>query len=398
MSKFKKQLLAFFIALMSLSLNAQSYVKSYYVSLTGDTIHGTALTNAYSKMSEEIRFSSKNGENLVLTPKMVQSVWLSPDIFFESKTVHFRNLSDAFDGVYFLRYLEKTDSIALMRLDVSQFVGLYIQKKDQAIEPLQLLNDYVKQQKEDFRKKEIVATDTIAYADQLNTLGTLGQYKQRKAYLLLLYKYFDYCDSKFMSSTYDLTEKDVKKAFIHLAKCSGRQIEIKNYSKAKAWRPSVGLTVGRQFGSKNFAYISPLALGIFVNYGDLRDGVGVGINWITVTPKPTAISPEKGAFAEYFLSYNRKLIVREKFNIGATLGIAYMKSYGLSVETKPLWTSVYYTKSPDEDHVYTVLGISSSYQFSHNNYLTLQLVRNMYNITSDATYFNRLQLQYEHRF
>lgn len=398
MFKFKKNLLVLFIALITWTLNAQSYLKSYYVSLTGDTIHGTALTDAYSKMSEEIRFTSKNGENLVVTPRIAKSIWLSPDIFFESKDIHFRNLSNAFDGVYFLRYLEKTDSIALMRLDASQFIGLYIQKKGQAIVPLQLLNDYVGQQKDDFRKKEIVSTDTIAYADQLNTLGAVGEYKKRKAYLLLLYQYFDYCDSKFMSSSYDLTENDMKKAFIHLAKCSGRQIELANYSKTKAWRPSVGITVSRQFGSRNFAYISPFALGIFVNYGDLRDGISVGMNWISVTPKPTAISSEKGAFAEYFLSYNRKLFLREKFNIGATFGIAYLKSYGLSAQTQYRGFSNYYTVFPDEQRFYGTVGISSAYQFSHNNYLTLHLIRNTYNVTKDATYFNRLQLQYEHRF
>ena len=117
MLKFKKILLPLFIAFVGSSLNAQKYVDGYYVSLEGDTIRGTALLNAYSKMSKEIRFKSQNGEDLVLKPEAVKAVWLSPDRFFESHAIHFKNLLDELNGTYFLRYLAKTDSIALMKFD-----------------------------------------------------------------------------------------------------------------------------------------------------------------------------------------------------------------------------------------------------------------------------------------
>ncbi len=84
MLKFKKILLPLIIPFAVSSLKAQKYVDGYYISLKGDIMRGTALLNAYSKMSKEIRFKSQNAEDLVLKPAAVKAVWLSPDRFFES--------------------------------------------------------------------------------------------------------------------------------------------------------------------------------------------------------------------------------------------------------------------------------------------------------------------------
>lgn len=398
MLKFKKILLPLFIAFVGSSLNAQKYVDGYYISLKGDTIKGAALLNAYSKMSKEIRFKSQNGEDLVLKPEAVKAVWLSPDRFFESHAIHFKNLLDELNGTYFLRYLAKTDSIALMKFDCNQYVGLYIQKKGEKITPLQMVNDFVSKQEGDFRKQTITASDTISYADQINTYGNVGQFKSRKTYLFLLYQYFNYCDATIMNSSYRLTENDMKKAFYQLSKCTGQQNQIKKYFKQTAWKPSVGITLGRQLTSKNFNYESPIGLGIFFNYSDLRDGVGVGINWLKAVPKKTALSPSNGAFIEYSIYYNRKLFVREKYNFGALLGVAILKNQGLSIQSNFQGTPINVTVVPGEQHRYTILGVSYSYQFSNKNYLTAQFIGNIFNIGSDATIFSRVQLQYEHRF
>jgi hypothetical protein len=122
------------------------------------------------------------------------------------------------------------------------------------------------------------------------------------------------------------------------------------------------------------------------------------MNWLTITPKPTALSSANGAFAEYFLSYNRKLFLREKYNVAASLGVAYLGSHGLSVQKKYNGTPFSYTTPPDEARIYTTFGVSSAYHFSRNNYLTIQFIRNIFGIATDISYFDRLQLQYEHRF
>ena len=147
------------------SLAAQSYIAGYYVSLSGDTVKGAALQNSYTQMSKKIRFKLQNGQEIVLKPDAVRSVWLKPDKYFESKKIHFRNLSDNLDDTYFLRCLAQTDSIRLYKFEYDQYVGMYIQKTGNRIEPLLLLRDYLKEQSDDFNKKKIESIDSIAYAD-----------------------------------------------------------------------------------------------------------------------------------------------------------------------------------------------------------------------------------------
>jgi hypothetical protein len=398
MLKSKIILLSVFFAFLGSSLTAQKYVNAYYISLKGDTIKGTALLNAHTQMSKEIRFKAKNGENIVLKPETTKAVWLTPDRFFESQTIHFRNIVDELDGVYFLRYLTKTDSLTLFKFEYDRHEGLYIQKKGEKITALQGLNDFLSQRTDDLRKKEVYITDTIAYAEQMYTFGSVGQYRKRKPYLFWLYKYFDYCDAKIMNSTYILTEKDIKKAFQEAAKCSGKQNQIKNYFKESSWKLSFGITASSQVGSKDFNYVSPFGAGFFIGYSDLRDGVNLGINWLSEKPKATALSPSNGSFQESFLTYNRKVFLREKYNFGTILGVALLKGSGLSAQGRIQGTNYIFEVNPKEESFYSIVGVSGAYQFANNNYLGIQLLRNIHNIIELGTYFDRFQLQYEYRF
>lgn len=398
MLKSKIILLTLIVVFTMSSLNAQSYINAYYISLEGDTIRGTVLLNAYTQMSKEIRFKSQNGEKMVLKPETVKAVWLSPDRFFESQNIHFRNVLTELNGVYFLRYLSKTDSVTLLKFEYDQYVGLYIQKKGDKIEALQVLNDFVRQREDDLRKKEVISTDTLSYSDQMNPFGSTGQYKTRKPYLFLLYKYFDFCDATIMNSTYDLTERDIKKAFWESAKCANKQNQIRNYFSKSSWKPSIGITLNRQVESKDFNYVSPFGVGIFINYSDLRDGLSLGVNWLNATPKTTALSPSNGSFREFFATYNRKIFLREKFNFGMVIGVSFLANHGLSVDKYIQGTPLYYTENPREESFYSTVGVSGAYQFAKSNYLTIQVIRSVWNVLQFGTYFDRLQIQYEYRF
>ena len=379
-------------------LNGQSYINAYYISLQGDTISGTALLNAYADMGKAISFKSQTGEKMTLKPETVRAVWLSPDRFFESQTIHFRNAKDELNGAYFLRYLLKTDSVTLMGFESDNYEGLYIQKKGEKIAALQVLNDFVTQEMEGDKKKQVIRTDTLSNADQVNTFGSIGEYKTRKPYLLLLYKTFNACDITILDGAYILVEKDIKKAFRQLAKCAGKQNEIVSYFKESSWKSSVGLTLGSQTSSKNFSYVSPLSVGIYLNYGNLKNGVSVGVNWLNVTPKATALSASKGAFSEYFLTYNRKLFLREKINFGMVFGASFLKNHGLLIEKDSQGNPLYAAASPYEETIYSIFGVSGAYQFVKNNYLNVQYLRNIRNILQSGTYFDRVQIQYEYRF
>jgi hypothetical protein len=398
MLKSKTILLSVLIAFLGASLMAQTSLPAYYISPQGDTTKGTALMNAYSEMGKEIRFKSKNGENIILKPETTKAVWLSPDRYFESQAIHFRNATDELDGVYFLRYLSKTDSLTLMKFENGKKEGLYIQKIGEKITALQLLNDFVFERKDDFLKLEVNNTDTLSYAEQSNVGGSAGRYKTRKSYLFLLYKYFDFCDVNIMNSAYRLTEKDIKKAFQQSAKCLGRQNQIKNYFKESSWKLSVGVTIGSQIGSKDFNYQLPLGAGIFMNYSDLKDGLCVGVNWLNAQPKATAISPLNGSFTEFFANYNRKVFLREKFNFGTIIGIALLQGNGLSAQGRVQGTSIYFDAIPKEESFYSAIGVSGAYQFRRNNYLNIQVLRNILNIVKFETHFDRVQVQYEYRF
>jgi hypothetical protein len=398
MLKTKTLLLPLLLAFLGTTLTAQTYVNAYYISLKGDTVKGTALLNSYTQMSKDIRFKSKTGEDMVLKPEAIKAVWLSPDRYFESHALHFRNVLDAFDGVYFLRYVTKTDSLTLLKFEYEKYEGLYIQKKGEKIVVLQLLHDFVSRQTGDLRKLEILDTDTLSYADQMNMFGAGGQYKKRKPYLFVLYKYFDFCDAKMMNSTCDLTERDIKKAFQQSAKCLGRQNQIKNYFNESSWKWSIGLTVNSQLGTKDFNYTSPWGAGFFVNYSDLRDGLSVGINWLTAHPKVRAVSSSNGSFRESFVTYNRKFFLREKFNFGTVIGVSYLQAKGLAGTGSILGTPITFELTPKEQSFYSVVGVSGAYQFAKNNYVTLQLMRNIYNAIDFKTTFDRVQVQYEYRF
>jgi hypothetical protein len=124
----------------------------------------------------------------------------------------------------------------------------------------------------------------------------------------------------------------------------------------------------------------------------------VGVNWLSVKPKATAISPLNGSFRESFLTYNRKIFLREKFNFGTILGVALLQSSGLSARGYIQGTPIYLDVNPKEESIYSTVGVSGAYQFAKNNYLSIQLLRNIHNITQIGTYFDRLQVQYEYRF
>jgi hypothetical protein len=398
MLKTKTLLLPLLLAFLGTTLTAQTYVDAYYISLKGDTMKGTALLNSYTQMSKEIRFKSKQGEDMVLKPEAVKAVWLSPDRYFESHDLHFRNVLDQFDGVYFLRYVTKTDSLTLLKFEYEKYEGLYIQKKGENITPLHIIHDFVAKRTNDAQKQEVTSTDTLSYVAQMDNFGSVGQYKIRKPYLFVLYKYFDFCDAKMMNSTYNLTERDMKKAFQQSAKCLGRQNQIENYFNESPWKWSIGVTLNSQLGTNGFNYTLPWGAGLFVNYGDLRDGLSVGFNVLTARPKLTAVSRSNGSFREFFITYNRKLVVREKFNFGTVFGIAYLKEQGLMGKGTLQGTPFNFDLTPKEQAFYSVVGLSGSYKFAKNNYLTLQLLRNIYNAVDFRTTFGKVQVQYEYRF
>jgi hypothetical protein len=398
MPKSKTILLSIILAFSFSSLTAQKYVSAYYISLKGDTIKGTALLDAYTKMSQEIRFKAQSDEIIVLKPEMAKAVWLTPDRYFESQKVHFRNIVEELDGTYFLRYLTKIDSLTLLKFECNQHEGLYIQKKGEKITALQILNDFSNQEKDDLRKREIYTTDTISYAAQMYTFSSTGRYKSRKTYLFWLYKYFDFCDPKIMNGTYNLTEKDVKKAFFESAKCVGKQNQVKNYFRESPWKFNFGITANTQIGSKDFNYNSPFGAGFFIGYSDLRDGVSFGVNWLNAKPKATAISPSNGSFRESFITYNRKVFLREKFNFGTIIGIALLQNLGLSAQERIQGTNYTYEVDPKEQAFYSTVGISGAYQFTNNNYFGFQVIRNIWNILEFGRYSDRFQLQYEYRF
>jgi hypothetical protein len=399
MLKSKNLLVLMFIVFVGNSSSAQIYVKGYYIALNGDTIKGTFLTDSYSKMSSAIRFKSPKGKILTLKPEEVQLVWMAPDRCFESKTIHFRNLSDELNGVFFLRRISKQDSFSLMKLEYDQHQGLYIQKNGEKIAQLQIFTDYFVDRKDDYRKKEMSHTDTLSHIDLVNVFGNRGDYKIRRAYLYTLRQFFNNnCGDRIVKRAYKLNDKDMIEAFHELSKCSGSKNKATDYFKESSWKPSVGITVGNQIGAKNFNYTSPLSMGVFFNFSDLRDGLGIGFNWLKAVPKATAKSPSNGSFTEYALFYNRKVFMRAKFNVAVIAGASLLKSHGLSVENTIKGTPYIYTTLPDEQHPYGILGISTSYQFVQNNYLSFRLQRNMFNFPPQTTYFNRVQCQYEYRF
>lgn len=400
MSILKFLLATLFLIYFTGSLTAQTYVKSYYISMTGDTVRGTALTGSYSVMSKEIRFKSQIGEIIILKPEEVRAVWLSPDKYFESKNIHFRNLSNELDGSYFLRLLVKKDDIYLLKFEYSQYQGFYIQKKEGMVTPLLSFTDYVWDQKDNFRKKEVRATDTLSHSDQVKVFDIVGEYKIRKAYLFTLRQFFNNCDDKIVNSTYRLNDKDIIKAFHELANCLGTKSKTIDYFKESSWQPSVGVTVNHQTSSKNFSYASPIGMGIFLNYSDFRDGIGLGINWLRAISEQTAILRPSGSFIEYALFYNRKVFIRPKFNAAIIAGISLLRNKNLSLtDTIQSTPNIIVTKIPFEQHHYGIIGVSVGYQFFQNNYLNLQFQRNMFfNVLSSTTYFDRLQVQYEYRF
>jgi hypothetical protein len=124
----------------------------------------------------------------------------------------------------------------------------------------------------------------------------------------------------------------------------------------------------------------------------------LGVNWLSAKPKATAISPSNGSFRESFIAYNRKVFLREKFNFGTILGIAFLQNDGLSAQERIQGTNYTYEVNPKEQSFYSTVGISGAYQFANNNYLGFQLLRNIHNILEFGTYSDRLQLLYEYRF
>jgi hypothetical protein len=391
MFKSKLFLSLLFIVFLSSTSVAQTYVKGYYIALSGDTVRGTFLTNSYTQMSKSIRFKAKDGQVSVITPNMAQLVWLMPDRYF-------KNLSEEINGVYFLRRLSKKDSLTLLKFEYDQYQGLFIHKMGGKMAQLYAFTDYFSTKKDDFLKKELVSTDTLAYMDQLIIFGNLGDYKVRRAYLFTLRQFFGNCDDNIVNKSYKLNDDDVRAAFHDLAKCVGTKTKATDYFKTSSWRLSLGITAGQQIGSQNFDYTSRIGGGLFLNYGDLRDGIGVGINWLKAEPKSTAFSRKSGSFTEYSVFYNRKLFLRAKFNVAMLAGASYLKNKGLSVQTPIPGTPYYVDALPKEHHTYALFGISVAYQFAQNNYLNCLIQRNFYNVFKDATYLNRLQLQYEHRF
>jgi hypothetical protein len=124
----------------------------------------------------------------------------------------------------------------------------------------------------------------------------------------------------------------------------------------------------------------------------------LGVNWLSVTPKAGALTASKGAFSEYYLNYNRKVLLREKYNVAVIVGTSFLNSHGLSAKAYYLGTAITFDINPEEAGFYGCYGLSASYQFSKNNYLTAQFVRNIHNVVEFGFYFDRLQVQFEHRF
>lgn len=391
MLKSKKILPLLLFMCLSCSLFAQSYITGYYISISGDTIKGGFLQNSYTQMSKKMRFKPQNGEEIVLKPDMVRSVWLKPDKLFESKTIHYRNLSDQLDGTYFLRCLVQTDSVSLYKFECDQYVGLYIQKTGYPIEPLLLLRDYLSEQTEDYKKKKVESIDSVSYSDQIKVYGNVGEYKQRKAYLFTLYQYFGFCNPQIVNSEYQLTTRDMMKAFAEMSKCQGNHEKTRHYFKESSWRPSLGVSIGRQVVSKNFDLKSPINYGAFFYFSDLRDGVGIGIHSMSVK----AFEQFKGSIMEFSLLYNRKLFLREKYNFYSIAGIAFLNTYGFDSNATYLGTPQHF----NNQRLYTgLLGVGASYQFKKNNYLNFQFLNNIRGLFSELTLLGRLQLQIEHRF
>ena len=210
---------------------AQSFVKSYYISATGDSVVGTALTDSYTKTSKEIRFKTPNGQETVLNPENIQRVWLFPDWYFEAKNIHFVNLTNTIDDWFFLRVLTRTDSISLYKFEFNQFEGFYVQRKGETIKPLQIFYDFAGNPQLSTYKIGDVVVDTISISDQLNGFDNVGKYRTRKAFLFTLRDFFKECGDKIVQSDYKLTEQDMIQAFNSLASCKQPGRKVPNFFK-----------------------------------------------------------------------------------------------------------------------------------------------------------------------
>ena len=374
---------------------AQTYVQSYYVSTNGDTIKGTALTDAYANLSRNIDFKLKNGKIIVLKPENIREVWLAPDWYFVAKSVHFRNKSTEFNGFCFLQLRSKTDSVSLFKFEQDAEWGYFIERKGDSLRPLQIFINPEPTDVYEKREASHYVTDTLSRASQYLGDNTVGKIRSRNIYLHTLWQTFPYCTDILMAN-YQLAEQDILAAFRYLAKYSRKKST--DFFKKKAWRPKLGLNLGQTVAVKNYGYRMPFVIGGTLGYDDLRNEVELNINWLKAEPILPFLITTKGSFMEYAIHYNRTVLLTPKFKGAVSVGLSNLRINNLYYSSAPVpYQLVYLSKN----NIFYLLGVQAQYQFMPNNYLGVRFSRSFRDLRDGASNiirYDMLKLKYEYRF
>ena len=376
---------------------AQTYVQSYYISTKGDTIKGTALTDAYSNLSKSVDFKLKNGKIIVLKPENIREVWLAPDWYFVAKSVHFRNKSVEFNGFCFLQLRSKTDSVSLFKFEQDAEWGYFIERKGDSLRPLQIFINSEPFDVRAEREARHYVTDTLSTASEYLDNNMVGKIRFRKIYLHTFWQTFPYC-TDILIANYQLTEQDILAAFHYLAKYSHKKPT--DFFKKKAWRPKLGLNIGQTVAIKNYGYTMPVLLGGSLSYDDLRNEIELNINWLKAEPALSFLIPTKGSFMEYALNYNRTVLLTPRFKAAVSVGLSNLRTNNLFYPSAPAPYQVVYLPVPKND-IFYLLGVQAQYQFMPNNYLGVRFSRSFRDLrdgSSNIIRYDVLKLKYEYRF
>ena len=389
--------LLFIFAISTHLLMAQTYVQSYYISTNGDSIKGTALTDAYANLSRNVDFKLKNGKKIALTPENTREVWLAPDWYFVAKSVHFRNKSTEFNGFCFLQLKSKTDSVSLFKFEQDAEWGYFIEKKGDSLRPLQI---FINSEPSDVyakREESNYQTDTLSRASQYLGDNMVGKIRSRNIYLHTLWQTCPYCTDILMAN-YQLAEQDILAAFHYLAKCSRKKPT--DFFKKKAWRPKLGLNIGQTVAIKNYGYTMPFVIGGTLGYDDLRNEVELNINWLKAEPALSFLIPTKGSFMEYAIHYNRTMLLTPRFKAALSVGLSNLRTNNLFYPSARAPYQVVYLPVPKND-IFYLFGVQAQYQFMPNNYLGVRFSRSFRDLRdsgSDIIRYDMLKLKYEYRF